>query len=799
MAPRDRIVTLPERGDVRVPTDLNDDRWSIDAVIDALAIRTVFQPVVHLASHSWVGFEALTRGPPGSSLEAPLSLLDAARQAGRLGELDWLCRIHAMEAAAAARMPDTVSWLFNVELAGLAIDCPARFRSALIRARSELRVILEIVQRDVDGNVLDLIRATDGARHDAWGIALDDVGAEEESLALLPLLRPDMVKLDMTLVGVAPHAEAMAITAAVRSYAELHGAVILAEGIETEQHEQQARVFGATYGQGYFYGRPGPLPSSVLTPTFPIPIRQHPSPLDGQTPFELLSAEIEPQRAQKQQLVHISTHLETQSKEDGQASVLLAGFQKKEFFTGAARERYRQLAKSNALTVVVAEGVHRIDEPAYHVGPIPSDSRLGAEWMVIVVNPNRAAAFVAHDCGDTGPDEQRRFDFIYTHDRGAVIDAARCFIHDLTDQVRVGSMPVEPRNHVGALIGDVNRPHRVEPCIPHRGPVRNIDGTGGHFRAASQVVLDYLNTTMPMAFWSITRVENDRQTYLYLDDNDYGLMVGGSHAWQDSYCIHMVAGEAPRIAPDAAAIPLYAAARVNDAVQIGAYAGAPIAEPDGTLFGAICGLDRTARLDLLPFGPTLNALSELLTLALAGDRVLRDALEDSAKALTYASTDALTGIHNRHAWDDTMAELEIEFATYADPTVIVVIDLDNLKQTNDGPGGHQAGDHLLRSAAHVMERHIRDSDFLARIGGDEFGIILTQYGATLARTLDRLERALDRAAIPASLGWAGLRLDGTVYRAFELADHAMYEAKQKRKSVIHAGRQQHVPTGVNLA
>src|SRR4051812_27776989 len=102
------------------------------------------------------------------------------------------------------------------------------------------------------------------------------------------------------------------------------------------------------------------------------------------------------------------------------------------------------------------------------------------------------------------------------------------------------------------------------------------------FDEAARLVLDYLRSEVPLAFWSVTRVENDRQTYLYLDDdNGYGLAQGQSHSWEDSFCIHLAAGTAPPVAPDAQAVPAFAAAGVNDAVTIGAYAGAIVNEPDG--------------------------------------------------------------------------------------------------------------------------------------------------------------------------------------------------------------------------
>ena len=133
------------------------------------------------------------------------------------------------------------------------------------------------------------------------------------------------------------------------------------------------------------------------------------------------------------------------------------------------------------------------------------------------------------------------------------------------------------------------------------------------FRAACQLALDYLNTSMPLTFWSVTRVENGRQTHLYVDPNDFGLTVGDSTPWEATFCVHMVAGTAPRIAWDVSRVPVLATSPMARTTEIGAYAGAPILEGDGSLFGAICGVDRVPREDLAEFGPTLNVLAQLLT------------------------------------------------------------------------------------------------------------------------------------------------------------------------------------------
>ena len=84
------------------------------------------------------------------------------------------------------------------------------------------------------------------------------------------------------------------------------------------------------------------------------------------------------------------------------------------------------------------------------------------------------------------------------------------------------------------------------------------------FEKAARLVVAYLNAHVPMALWSVTRVENGRQTFLFQDeDNGYQVNPGHSHRWEDSFCVHMAAGGAPTVAPDAQAVSVYASAGVN--------------------------------------------------------------------------------------------------------------------------------------------------------------------------------------------------------------------------------------------
>ena len=302
------------------------------------------------------------------------------------------------------------------------------------------------------------------------------------------------------------------------------------------------------------------------------------------------------------------------------------------------------------------------------------------------------------------------------------------------------------------------------------------------FERASRDVLAYLHEHVPLAMWAVTRVENDRQTYLTVEDTAYGLEPAGSHPWLASFCVHMAAGRGPMVAPDAQSVPLYAAAGVNDLIPIGAYAGAAIEDADGSLFGAICGLDPQAKGEELPdVAPLLVLLSRLLTVALTADRqaqrLARTALEDRLRA----DVDALTDVYSRGAWDRLLAEEATLFQVTADPTAIVVIDLDSLKLTNDREG-HGAGDVLLARAARAISSAVRSHDPVARLGGDEFAVLLRDCTEVAASEREAdIRRALHDAGVGASLGVACARPGQGLRAAQHAADAAMYEDKRAHR------------------
>ncbi len=236
------------------------------------SLRTVFQPLVELDSMGVVGYEALTRGPRGSALESPAALFAAAEQAGTVRELDWACRETAVETARRVGFRHPLSLFVNAEPSALVGSAA---EAEHWRSFRDLRCYTELTERALAQRPAELLAAVEEIRRQDWGIALDDVGVDEASLALMPLVRPDVVKLDRSLLATGAGRRAATVIQSVLDWAAQAGAAVVAEGIETEQQLDLARGYGVTHGQGFLLGRPDELPTSLAHPARPVGLIHH--------------------------------------------------------------------------------------------------------------------------------------------------------------------------------------------------------------------------------------------------------------------------------------------------------------------------------------------------------------------------------------------------------------------------------------------------------------------------------------------------------------------------------------------
>jgi PAS domain S-box-containing protein len=247
-------------------------RATVRGWIDDVAFSTVFQPIVGLASEVTLGYEALTRFADGTR---PDQAFAEARAAGLGFELEIATLREALRSS--ADLPAGLLLDLNVSPA-LLLHGTCLTEALAGRDRP---IVLEITEHDrIDdyGAVREAIRALGPDIR----LAVDDAGAGAANMVHLVELRPDFVKLDISLVrGINIDPTRQALVVGLRHFATAARCRLVAEGIETAAEATTLAAFGIEYGQGYWLGRPAPastLAEIAAGPALglPGPVPRHP-------------------------------------------------------------------------------------------------------------------------------------------------------------------------------------------------------------------------------------------------------------------------------------------------------------------------------------------------------------------------------------------------------------------------------------------------------------------------------------------------------------------------------------------
>ncbi len=166
-------------------------------------------------------------------------------------------------------------------------------------------------------------------------------------------------------------------------------------------------------------------------------------------------------------------------------------------------------------------------------------------------------------------------------------------------------------------------------------------------------------------------------------------------------------------------------------------------------------------------------------------------IEDMARV---ACTDHLTGTYNRRGFEQEFTRALASATRYGETGILVFIDLDGFKPIND-TYGHAAGDRVLSDVGRALLNNVRPQDLVARIGGDEFAVLLTRTswedGLERAEFLKHLLNTLyvrwsgRNIAVRASFGFQRFGANGDAAQLLSSADSAMYEAKRLRSNSRH--------------
>jgi EAL domain-containing protein (putative c-di-GMP-specific phosphodiesterase class I)/GGDEF domain-containing protein len=248
-------VTLPDNGGL-----LRD-------IIANKCISTLFQPIVDLKSAEIIGYEALSRGPAGTSLHSPLSLIAQAEADGLIWQLEELFREKAIVAAKGQSLKNLL--FLNVD--PNVVNDPSFFsgftrQSILDHGLMPEMIVFEITERSAIESYKSFRSAMLHYIEQGYKTAIDDTGAGYSNLSMINKIKPNFIKIDMDLIrGVDADSFKQAIIKSFVWLANLTNIQLVAEGIETMEEARTLHSLGVHAGQGYLLGRPSPELTEIDT------------------------------------------------------------------------------------------------------------------------------------------------------------------------------------------------------------------------------------------------------------------------------------------------------------------------------------------------------------------------------------------------------------------------------------------------------------------------------------------------------------------------------------------------------
>ncbi|HZB76282.1 MAG TPA: EAL domain-containing protein [Solirubrobacteraceae bacterium] len=377
--------------------------------IEELDLRPVFQPIVELRDGAVVGYEALVRsGPEEDALHSADALLAAARREDSLMALDLATHDAALAIAEDRGLDAPFSLFLNADPATLHGSSPER-------PATRYTLLVEVTEQALIERPEAMLRALTRLRSAGWGIALDDVGADSRSLALTSVLYPDVIKLDLRLLDDRAPQDVARIVMAVGAEAERRHAVILAEGVHSPEQLDVARVCGATLGQGYHLGPPGPLPDPLPAPGRPLRLAGGAGDPFGSSPWQRVTNWRRPLHGGRRLAARALEPLLLHAAELGETAMVLGCLVREEHAVRAVR-RFGWLQERVAFVGILNAG-GAFDGTGVRSGTLDPGDPLRGTGTVVTLAPDFAACYVARETGDC-------WEWAISYDRETVVECA---------------------------------------------------------------------------------------------------------------------------------------------------------------------------------------------------------------------------------------------------------------------------------------------------------------------------------------------------------------------------------------
>ncbi|MCM1012297.1 MULTISPECIES: EAL domain-containing protein [unclassified Brevibacterium] len=400
----------------------NDQDLALEELVRSGGIETFFAPVVDSFTFDTVGYQILQApiGDPALGHAESENLRQAMHASAMIGDIDASMRATALRTAEAAGLPNSNRLFLHAEEESFAT---LEDRTA----EPDRSCILQLDADRVSSSPASVLRSVRQARSMGWGVGMSSVGPDLRSTSFVPLVNPSVVGLHPDVLTIECSAQLAELNRLLHAHLERTGAVILAEGVSSEDDLDRVQALGARFMSGPYFGRSTREPEPFAPPVEDALADHHSRNLPALgTPYSIAQGlRREPLVMNRELLIAQIAALEERALASGAATITLGVFGDEESFSQETYDRYERIRDTVGLTAMFSGGFTTPPVPGVRGGVVDASDPMRKEHGVVVVGPDWSGLVAAARRNDPGSDGQVEYDVYITTERYTCVDAAR--------------------------------------------------------------------------------------------------------------------------------------------------------------------------------------------------------------------------------------------------------------------------------------------------------------------------------------------------------------------------------------